>query len=282
MPDWTFETPGPLRAVLELTFGEIEVDTVPGDTTHVSLEGDDPVTRDLIDKARVELKERGQGHELVVEVRHRGFMISLGRSPDIRVRITCPPGADLDVQTKSADLRARGSYGSIEAKTASGDMSIGEAAGDVRVKTASGDVSIEDVGGQMQVQSASGDVAVQRTGGPATVQAVSGDVWIRDAALSVHVNTVSGDQRIDAVVEGNVEAHAVSGDIQIGIRRGSAVYVDANTISGSTSSELDLGDAPDANESADDDAPLVEVRAKTVSGDISILRAGGPARLPAG
>src|SRR5207253_4824702 len=107
-----------------------------------------------------------------------------------------------------------------------------------------------------------------------------GDLWIGDAGASVRANSVSGDQRIEAVVEGVVESHSVSGDIWIGVRRGSRVYVDANTISGATSSELELTDAP-ADDASDDEGPLLDVRVKTVSGDITIARAPAPAQLPA-
>jgi DUF4097 and DUF4098 domain-containing protein YvlB len=151
--------------------------------------------------------------------------------------------------------------------------------GDVQVKTASGDASMSEVHGLTHVQTASGDIAVQQAHGDVTVQGVSGDVWIKDARRSVHVNTVSGDQRVDAVVEGSIETQAVSGDILIGVRRGSRVYVDANTISGSTSSELNLSDAPDddvEDGAAADEGPMVEVRAKTVSGDVSLVRAAAP------
>src|SRR5262249_27172176 len=115
-----------------------------------------------------------------------------------------------------------------------------------------------------------------------TAQLVSGDLWIRDAAASVHANTVSGDQRFEAVVQGAIESTAISGDVYVAIRRGARVYVDANTVSGSTNSELDLADAPTESSSEDDDnAPLVEVRAKTVSGDIVIARAPASAQPPA-
>jgi hypothetical protein len=60
--------------------------------------------------------------------------------------------------------------------------------------------------------------------------------------------------------------------VSIGVRRGSKVFLDCNTLSGDTSSELELtGDAPDG------DGPLVEIKAKTVSGDIQITRAPAPA-----
>ncbi len=277
----THETPGPLRLRLEVPVGRIEVETVSGTTTHVELEALTEDMEELVENARIDLRDRSDGHELVVEVQSRfGFFISFTRSQEIRLRITCPPGADLDVMTKSADLRARGEFGEVSMKTASGDVSVEEALGDVRIKTASGDVHFERVGGTSSVQTASGDVALQRTDGEVSVQLVSGDLWIQDANDSVSARTVSGDQRIEGVVQGSVELQAVSGDILVGVRRGSQVYVDANTVSGSTNSELELSDGP-AGAPAEEDAPQVEIRAKTVNGDVSIIRAPAPAQLPA-
>ena len=281
MPTWDFDTPGQVRLDLEIPFGRVEIETATGETTHVSLEGNESYSRELIEDARVESHQRGERSEVVVEVRSRGFMFSIGRTPEIRLRVVCPPEADVNVRTKSADLTARGNYRSVEAKTASGDIEIDEVSGDLRVKTASGDIAVQDVGGQTEIQSTSGDLALQRAGADVVAKLVSGDIWIRDAAGSIHANTVSGDQRFEAVVAGAVEATAISGDVYVGVRRGSRVYVDANTVSGSTSSEFDLSDAP-ADEAPDENAPLVEVRAKTVSGDIMLARAPAPAQLPRG
>jgi DUF4097 and DUF4098 domain-containing protein YvlB len=282
MPTWDFDTPGRVRLDLEIPFGRVEIETGADGSTHVSLEGNDSVTRELVEDARVEAHQRGESSEVIVEVKHRGFMFSIGRSPEIRLRVICPAGAEPTVRTKSADIRARGTYGSFEAKTASGDVQIEEVEGDARLKTASGDVSLESVGGQTQIQSTSGDVALQQARGEVVVQAVSGDLWLRDAGAGVHANTVSGDLRLEAVVAGVVEAQTVSGDVYVAVRRGSRVYVDATTISGSTGSEFDLSDAPQDDTDAEADAPLVEVRAKTVSGDITIARAPAQAQLPAG
>jgi len=163
-------------------------------------------------------------------------------------------------------------------KTASGDVDLGEITGDARVKTASGDVSVEDVHGTTSVQTASGDLAVQRARSDLTGQLVSGDIWIRDALKSASLNTVSGDVRIDAAREGVVQVNAISGDINIGVRRGSSVFVDCNTISGSMTSELELSDSPSSE--AGEPGPQLEIRAKTVSGDVSLTRAAAPASLP--
>src|SRR5262249_35324840 len=156
-----------------------------------------------------------------------------------------------------------GTYGDVDVKTASGDMSI-ENARNAHVKTASGDVHFETVSGILDVKTVSGDVHVASVWGNANFQSVSGDVFVHDAAGSISASSVSGDPRYEAVVNGRVELRAVSGDLGIGIRRGSRVFIDANTVSGSTSSEFELSDAPTQIAEPVEDAPLVEVYAKTV------------------
>jgi hypothetical protein len=277
----TYQTPGPVVLNLAIPAGVIEIDTTPGQTTQVELEATTDSARELLAQTRVELRDRGGGHEVVVDVptTRSGFFISFGRGPDFRLRVSCPPGTELDVHTKSADVRARGFFGTSEIKTASGDIHLGEVDGEARIKTASGDVSVDDVHGTTHVQTASGDLAVQRARSDVTGQLVSGDIWIRDALRSVALNTVSGDVRLDAVLEGSIDVTAISGDILIGVRRGSQVFVDCNTISGSTNSELELSDSPSST-TGGEPGPQLEVRAKTVSGDIGIVRAAAPAPLP--
>jgi hypothetical protein len=277
----TYATPGPLRLNLEIPAGEIEIETGNTEETHVELEAiaNNDAIRDLVENSRIELVRRGDGHEVVVEAKARhGIFISLSKGPDIRfggpdvrLRITCPHGADLDVRTKSADLRARGEYGAVDIKTASGDIEIEKASGATRVKSASGDVHIDDAASSLDVQSVSGDLHAGVVRGDIRAQLVSGDVHVRDAGASISTNTVSGDQRFEAVQRGRVELKAISGDVIVGVRTGARVYVDANTVSGSTSSELELSDAPAQAPAAD--APLVELFVKTVSGDIRLERA---------
>jgi DUF4097 and DUF4098 domain-containing protein YvlB len=143
--------------------------------------------------------------------------------------------------------------------------------GSVNVKSASGDVRLRNVGGSVSAQSASGDIQVDVVGGPVSIATASGDLQIGEAHDDVSANTVSGDQDHGVVTQGRLNATSVSGDISIGVRRGSKVHLDCNTVSGDTTSELELtSDAPAG------DGPLVEIRAKTVSGDIRITRAAAP------
>jgi hypothetical protein len=280
----TFSTPGPVRLDLDLPAGTIEIETANTDETHVELEAltDNQQVHEMVAAARIESNRRGDTYEVTVEVRTRhGVWISFSSGPDIRLgtpemrlRISCPEGASLDVATKSADLQALGEYAVVDFKTASGDAKI-EKAADAFFKTASGDVHADTVGGSLDVKTVSGDAYVGSVARDASVHTVSGDVFIGDAGGSIRANTVSGDQRYEAVVQGRLELRAVSGDIGVAIRRGSRVFIDANTVSGSTSSEFDLADAPhDAAPTTD--GPLVEIFAKTVSGDVRLERAPAP------
>ena len=53
------------------------------------------------------------------------------------------------------------------------------------------------------------------------------------------------------------------------IKPGERLYIDASSVSGTMSSELDVNDAPPA----DRVAPVYELRVRTVSGDLKIVRA---------
>jgi hypothetical protein len=94
-------------------------------------------------------------------------------------------------------------------------------------------------------------------------------VVVTDALGPIEVQSASGDQRVEAVREGRVSLRSASGDLSVGVRQGSALWVDARSMSGDTTSEIDL----DADASEVADAPLVELRAISMSGDVRVLRA---------
>ena len=284
----TYSTPGPLRLNLEIPSGEIEIETGNTDETRVELEAvaNNDAIRDLVDNSRIELIRRGDGHEVVVEAKsRRGIFISIDRGPDIRfggpdvrLRISCPHGADLVFHDRLAGIPLGGEYGDVDVKTASGDLQLDTTKGATRIKTASGDVHIDEAASTLEVQSVSGDLHAGAVRGDIRAQLVSGDVHVRDAGGSISTNTVSGDQRFEAVRRGRVELKAISGDVMVGVRSGSRVYVDANTVSGATSSEFELSDSPPPETPAGD-APLVELFVKTVSGDVRLERAPAAAEL---
>ena len=266
----SFHTSGPLALDLELPSGEIEVEAVAGDETVVELStssGREDAQR-AIDEARVELRPRGDGNVVVVEVRRQGRFGGLIGGTDITLRVTCPAGADVEVKTASADVSLRGRLGGLRAEIASGDLRADEHHGRVDVKSASGDVSLGVAGDAASVSTASGDIDVRSVHGEATFRSASGDIQVGEAADSISLQTASGDLRVGSVASGRVVLQSASGDQQIGVRRGSRVHLDVRTMSGDASSELEVRDAPPPS-----DAPMVELRATSMSGDIHITRA---------
>ena len=258
----TFETPGPLTLDVRVPSGEIELTAVDGTETVVELDA----SPELEEAARIELRPRREGHELSI-VLEKKFGFFRGRD-DVRVRVSAPPGADVEVSTASADTDARGEFGKVEVNTASGDVSFERATGDVAVNSASGDLKMEEIVGGLTVNTASGDVELGRLAGEGKIRSASGDVQLEEASSSIKVQTASGDVQIDSVREGDVVLQTASGDIEVGIKKGSKLWIDAKSMSGETSSELDIGDVAPAG-----DGPMVEVRATAMSGDITVKRA---------
>lgn len=264
----SFETPGPLTLDLSVPAGKIELTASETDTTEVELDPvyDSDATRTLIERSKVELRPRGDGHELVVDVpSERGFSRFV-RASDVLLRVRCPQGASVKVRSRSADIEARGTFGRTDLRTFSGDIDWDSVDGDGSLHSTSGDVRVGSVTGGLDVKTVSGDAEIGTVGGDLKFDAVSGDVQVEAVEGSVSSKTVSGDQRL-TVVEGKVALVSVSGDLEARVRPGSRVFVDANAVSGDVSSELDLSGAKTEGE-----GPLVEISARSVSGDIRINR----------
>jgi DUF4097 and DUF4098 domain-containing protein YvlB len=265
----TFETPGKVRIRVGLGSGDVQIEASSAPRTEVELIAlrDDEATRAAIAEATVEARERGDRTEVVVDIPRKGGWSFLGRGPSIGVRVHCPHGAEVDVSTASADVTASGALGDVEAKSASGDIAFG-VVGAFRATTASGDVSVDEVGGEGNVKTASGDVGIRLAHGPLSLNLASGDAIVGEAKGPLSVATVSGDQEIGAVEAGEIKLQSVSGDVRVGVRPGRRLWIDATSVSGSMSSELATGDTPEWSGDVE-----IEVRARTVSGDVRIVRA---------
>ena len=246
----TFHTPLPLELEVGIPSGDIEVETAEGEESNITVDGDDRLLE--------EVEIRQDGNRIVVKYNGKGKFgfslspLSLVFGSELRVRARVPHGAGVKVKTASADADLDGQFGPVSVNSVSGDLRVrGEIAGNAAVKTVSGDVTLERVDGELRVQSVSGDVTAQSVGG------------------SLVAKSVSGDLRIESIRQGHAEATSISGDVEIGIAVGSAVDVDANSVSGDLASEVPLADAPVDNGGG----PTVVVRGKTVSGDFRVFRA---------
>lgn len=256
----TFHTPGPTSLVLRIPAGEIELEAVEASETRVELSAS---TLEAESEVRIDVRERGDRYEIVVEAPRRFF-----GTEDYRLGVSAPEGTTVEATTGAADIEARGTFGDFRVTTATGDVVVQNVAGELEAKTASGDLIAQTVDGPASVQTASGDVILKALAAEGTIRSASGDVVVKEAAAGLRVQTASGDQTIGSVARGEVALQSASGDIEVGIARGSSVYVDAHSASGDMRSEIDLDD-----EVPGDEGPSIELRATTMSGDVRLVRA---------
>jgi Putative adhesin len=261
----------PLALDLRVAAGRIAVAAEDTTQLEVELEPLNDAAEEVLEAVVIDLRDRDHGRELLVDVPERRGLRMFGRGPEFDLRVTCPERPAVRARSSSADFEARGPLGSLELKTASGDAEAEWIAGDVEMQTASGDVELGTAVGPTRVQTASGDVAIGRAERAVRAHLVSGDLTVRDARDSVEGQTVSGDQRLECVAAGSITLQSVSGDIRVGVRKGTNVWMDVRSLSGDTSSEL----TPSADAPSPDDAPVVELRIRSVSGDVQIESAAG-------
>jgi DUF4097 and DUF4098 domain-containing protein YvlB len=124
------------------------------------------------------------------------------------------------------------------------------------------------------MSSASGDLDIGDVSGDVSLSTASGDIALLEAGASVGVDTASGDVEIGVVRRGRTDIRSASGDVGIGVAAGTAVWLDLNTLSGSTRSDLAMtGNGPDP---APPSGATLELRVQTLSGDIHVRRAAVP------
>lgn len=118
----------------------------------------------------------------------------------------------------------------------------------------------------LEISSIAGSITVNGTFVAVTTKTVSGNVC---GALSTHdieAKTVAGDLDLTLTAPGQVTVKSVSGDIAVALAPGLGIDIDAKSLSGNLSSEIEL------NGNASNSA-LVFCKATSVSGDIRLQRA---------
>lgn len=254
---YTFSTAQPLTLRVSNPAGEVEIIATETAQTSVEVIPRNSSGQASAERTRVELS--GDGTRLDVEAPEHRFT-SGGR---LRMSIRLPAGSSVDVSTASADVICRGSLAGLEVRTASGDVDADHVDGDVAISSASGDVALGTVTGSVECKTASGDVRAVGVEGGCRANSASGDVNIGSCGGDVFVRTASGDVQVRRAERGRVDITTMSGDVKVGVRRGTVVWIDASTMSGRTRSDLQSQDAPE-------DGEVLSISVRTMSGDITL------------
>jgi len=269
MPEHRFETHHPVNLFVEISKGNVTVRCTETTESTVRVEG----------KNADDVIVEQHGDSITVTEPGRGRIFG---DNTLRVDVVIPEGSNPAVRTGSADIQIEGRAGHAQLRSGSGDCSvdiveghllvetgsgeitIGQVRGDLKVKSGSGDVEVTEAGGSSSISTGSGDVSVEKSYGTTVVKTGSGDLSVGAAHGNTSFNTGSGDVSIDLVERGRLNIKGASGDVSVGVRAGVPVWTDITTVTGTIRSELQGAGQPQEGQDH------IEVRAKTVSGDIAL------------
>jgi len=259
-----------LEDVRKLKVGLVggQIDVVAHDEPGVRIEVHAVTTKDLrieADGDTVEIDHPQLRWDNFLEV-FRNFGAG---GPKAEISVAVPRHIALNLGVVSASALVSGLATDAKLNTVSGDIIVDGLTGDVSVNAVSGDVQIRELEGALTANSVSGDVAATGTIRKASIDTVSGAMLVdtRGAAQSVAFNSVSGNAtvRLDEGLPANFVLRAVSGRI----------LVDGSLQSGSGGiGQSFTGSVGELSGS------FVDVRANSVSGEITVLRRESPASRP--
>ena len=182
----------------------------------------------------------------------------------VNIRVGAPPGSQLEAILASMDISARISLGRVNISTASGDVDLDQV-DSASIRTASGDVRVDDLLNSSEVSSASGDVRIFRASSDLSVSTASGDITIDRSDGRCEMKSASGDIRVGCCSGSLIDLKSMSGDVRVGIPGGTRVEAEIDSLSGDVR-------VPAKSNSSVPSSRSTKLRAKTVSGDVEVVR----------
>lgn len=294
----TFDTPEPIFAVIEVAAANVRINASERADTVVEVRPADEFNDADLHAAELIQVEYANGRLLVkAAASTSGWGVSLdklveapaswarsllGWGGSVDVTVDLPDGSRVDANT-AAGLRCRGRLGEVRFTTSYGDIRV-EEAGRLRLKTGSGDISVTRSTGHADVTTTHGTIRIGAVDGTAVVKTSHGDLSLGEVTGELRLNTAYGDIQVDRalagvtaktaygsvriaeVVSGSVVMETTGGGLELGIREGTAAWLDVSSQHGAVEVDLDSFDGPAQSEKT------VEVRAHTAYGDIIIHR----------
>ncbi|WP_306320490.1 MULTISPECIES: DUF4097 family beta strand repeat-containing protein [unclassified Streptomyces] len=208
----------------------------------------------------------------------------IGPSGIVNVTVELPAGSAVEVTGSWTQVSGEGPLGKVDVKTSGGDVRL-DTSGPLRLKSAHGSIRVDRVEGPAEITASSSNVRIgvidghavlKNSYGTTIVDAVTGelrvngahgDIEVGRAENSVAATTAYGALRVTDVARGTVQLETNYGAIEVGIREGTAAWLDASSDNGQVRNALTASEAPAGTEDT------VKVRARTKWGNIEVRRA---------
>jgi len=286
----TFNTPSRITVVLDLYAADVRFAVSDRADTIVEVQPSDPnkpADVKAAENTRVEYDEASRTVSVVSrKPRNRFVNFSSKRPESIDLLIQLPTDSTVRGEADLGEFQSDGALGTVALKTDVGAIHLAET-GPLSVRSGVGKITVEDVSGTAEVHSSAGDIrlgAVDGTAevsngngkvqigvitGAANIKSSNGPVSVERALSDITAASSNGEVRIGEVVRGRVSATSKNGSVEVGVREGTAAWLELNTDVGRVYNELESADAPTAGKPVD----KVELRAGTKLGDVTIRRA---------
>lgn len=276
----SFDIPTPVSVTADVSDGTIEITASDRADTVVEVRPRDPDrVQDVRTADQTEVTQAGG--TLTVRTPKAGLFSRIGT---VDVTIDLPADSHLDVTGARAQVRGAGRLGEVAVRTSSGDVRL-ETTGPLKVDASHGSVTVDRVAGAAEITTSSGGLRVGLLDGPGTlknahgtttvdtvtgalrVNGTNGDIVVRCAEDSVTATTAHGTVRVGEVARGDVQVETAVGAIEVGVREGSAAWLDVRSDHGQVRHTLTPVNTPKHTEEA------VTIRARTRHGNVDVLRA---------
>ncbi|MCX4825794.1 DUF4097 family beta strand repeat-containing protein [Streptomyces sp. NBC_01142] len=277
----SFDTPQPISVNARVDAGSIQFAAADRADTVVDVAPRDP-KKDQDVRAAEQTEVTYVSGVLTVRTPKQRYLV--GRTGTVDVTVELPTGSRIDMTGAWAQVLGEGRLGEVRVKTSSGDVRL-DTTGPLQLTASHGSITVDRIEGTAEITTSSGSMRVGLLGGPAVlknshgtttvgaatgdlrVSGANGDIEIRRAESSVAATTAHGTLRVAEVARGTVQLETSYGAIEVGIREGTAAWLDVHSGSGQVRNTLTASETPEKTEGT------VEVRARTRHGNIDVRRA---------
>jgi len=279
----TYDTPEPITATLELIVGDVRVTASERHDTLVEVRPSDAGNDADVRAAQDTRVEYNAGRLLVKAPKQRNWGL-FGKPGSIDVTLELPAGSQLRGDAGVATFHCTGPLAECRIKTGVGDVTI-DRVDRLDLHTGAGGVDVDRISGDAIVVNGSGRIRLRNIDGTALLKNSNGDIWVGEVTgdlrastangsitadrtnADVSASTAAGDVRIGEIRRGSASLKTAMGEIEVGIRGGTAARLDVSTQFGKVRNEMELADGPEPT------GDRAEVHARTSFGDIVVRRA---------
>jgi DUF4097 and DUF4098 domain-containing protein YvlB len=277
----SFDTPQPISVNAHVDAGSIQFAAADRADTVVDVAPRDP-KKDQDVRAAEQTEVTYASGVLTVRTPKQRYLV--GRTGTVDVTVELPTGSRVDMTGAWAQVLGEGRLGEVRVKTSSGDVRL-DTTGPLQLTASHGSITVDRIEGMAEITTSSGSLRVGTVDGPAVlknshgtttvgtatgdlrVSGSNGDISIERAESSVAATTAHGTLRVAEVACGTVQLETSYGAIDVGIREGTAAWLDVSSGRGQVRNTLDASEPPEKSEDT------VEVRARTRWGNIDVRRA---------